>query len=180
MPDPAPPPRISPYLLYEDVGVMLEWLARAFGLRARARQTGPDGRLAHAEMTLADDAQAVILMGCPGPQYRNPRRAGQVTQYLYVRVQDVDRQFEQAVKAGAVVLEKPADQPYGDRRCGVEDPEGHRWYFAAPIDCAISALGHSSGLHTARICQSLMRASIIDAGLCYRHDMRDATRRGAA
>jgi PhnB protein len=125
--------RISPYLLYEDVAAMLEWLARAYGMRERARQAGADGRVAHAEMTLADDAGAVVLMGCPGPQYRNPRHVGQVTQYLYVRVPDVDRQFEQAVKAGAAVLEQPADQPYGERRCGVEDPEGHRWYFAAPI-----------------------------------------------
>jgi hypothetical protein len=41
--------------------------------------------------------------------------------------------FERAVYAGAVVLEKPTDQPYGDRRYGVEDPEGHRWYFAQAI-----------------------------------------------
>lgn len=41
--------------------------------------------------------------------------------------------FERAVQAGAVVLEKPADQPYGHRRYGVEDPEGHRWFFAQPI-----------------------------------------------
>jgi uncharacterized glyoxalase superfamily protein PhnB len=40
------------------------------------RIAGKDGRVAHAEMALAD---AVIMMGCPGSDYRNPRRLGQVT-----------------------------------------------------------------------------------------------------
>lgn len=125
-------PRITPYLLYEDLGGALDWLAKAFGLRERLRHAGPDGKPVHAEMTLGDDG--VILMGCPGPQYRNPKRLGQHTQNLYVRVDDdLDGHFERAVHAGAVVLEKPTDQPYGDRRYGVEDPEGHRWYFAQSI-----------------------------------------------
>ena len=85
----------------------------------------------HYTMERRDDG--VILMGCPGPQYQNPKRLGHVTQSLYVRVADLDRHFEQAVKAGAVVLERPTDQPYGDRRYGVEDPEGHQWYFAQSI-----------------------------------------------
>jgi uncharacterized glyoxalase superfamily protein PhnB len=124
-------PRVTPYLLYEDLAGALEWLAKAFGLRERARQAGPDGKPTHAEMTLGEDG--LILMGCPGPQYRNPKRLGQATQSLYVRVEELDKHFERAVRAGAVVLEKPADQPYGDRRYGVEDPEGHRWYFAQAI-----------------------------------------------
>lgn len=124
-------PRITPYLLYEDLGGALDWLAKAFGLRERLRHAGPDGKPMHAEMTLGTDG--LILMGCPGPQYRNPKRLGQATQSLYVRVDDLDRHFERAVHVGAVVLEKPTDQPYGDRRYGVEDPEGHRWYFAQAI-----------------------------------------------
>jgi uncharacterized glyoxalase superfamily protein PhnB len=124
-------PRVTPYLLYEDLPGALEWLAKAFDLRERARQAGSDGKPTHAEMTLGEDG--LILMGCPGPQYRNPKRLGQATQSLYVRVEELDKHFERAVRAGAVVLEKPADQPYGDRRYGVEDPEGHRWYFAQAI-----------------------------------------------
>jgi len=123
-------PRITPYLLYADLEGALQWLARAFGFRERLRDKTPDGKLVHAEMELGD---GVIMMGCPGPQYQNPKRLGQVTQYLYVRVDDVDKQFERAVQAGAVVLEKPSDQHYGDRRCGVADPEGHRWFFAQSV-----------------------------------------------
>jgi PhnB protein len=121
-------PRITPYLLYEDLPGALEWLAKAFGFRLRYPL--PNGKATHAEMEFGD---AVILMGYPGPQYRNPKHLGQVTQNLYIRVDDLDRHFERAVQAGAIVLENPTDQPYGDRRYGVADPEGHCWYFAEAI-----------------------------------------------
>jgi PhnB protein len=123
-------PRITPYLYYEDVAGALSWLARAFGFRERLRMPGPDGKIMHAEMQLAD---GVIMMGCPGPDYRNPKRLEGVTCSLYVYVDGVDAHFEHARKAGAKILEEPADQFYGDRRYGVEDPEGHHWYFATHV-----------------------------------------------
>ncbi|MGH8256268.1 MAG: VOC family protein [Steroidobacteraceae bacterium] len=126
--------RITPYLLYEDLEGAVTWLAKAFGFRERHRQAGPDGRITHAEMALAEDG--MILMGYPGPQYRNPKHLGQQTQSLYVRIENLDQSFERAVQCGATILEQPADQPYGDRRFGVEDPEGHRWYFAQRIAAA--------------------------------------------
>jgi uncharacterized glyoxalase superfamily protein PhnB len=122
-------PRITPYLLYEDLRAAWQWLEQAFGFRLR--HPVPEGPVTHVEMMVGEDG--VLLMGCPGPGYRNPRHLGQHTQNLYVRVSDLDQHFARAISAGAVVLEQPADQPYGDRRYGVEDPEGHRWYFAAAI-----------------------------------------------
>ena len=128
---PANPPhgffRITPYLYYEDVAGALAWLSRAFGFRERLRMPGPDGRIVHAEMDLGG---AVIMMGHPGPDYRNPKRLGQVTQNVYVYVDDVDAHFRQARAAGASIREEPKDQFYGDRRYGAEDPEGHHWFFA--------------------------------------------------
>ncbi len=122
---------ITPYLHYADLEGAMEWLAKAFGLRELLRQNGPDKKARHAEMGLGETG--VVMMGWPGPGYRNPKQLGQVTQNLYVRVDDVDALFERATQAGATVLEKPADQPYGERRCALEDPEGHRWYFAQAI-----------------------------------------------
>ena len=123
-------PRISAYLLYEDVAGALDWLARAFGFRERVRMPGTDGEIVHAEMELAD---GVIMMGNPGADYRNPRQLGHVTQHLYVYVDDVDAHYEHARQAGATILAEPEDQFYGDRRYGAEDPEGHQWYFAQHV-----------------------------------------------
>ena len=133
-PTPANPPentpRISAYLYYEDVAGALDWLCRSFGFVERMRMPGPGGAIMHAELELAD---GLVMLGCPGPDYRNPRRLGAHTQSLYVYVDDVDKHHADAVEAGAKILEEPADQFYGDRRYGAEDPEGHQWYFATHV-----------------------------------------------
>lgn len=123
-------PRITPYLLYEDVAGALAWLASAFGFRERMRLPGPDAKITHAEMEFAD---GVVMMGHPGPNYENPKRLGHVTQSLYIYVDDVDEHFKRAKEAGAKILEEPRDQFYGDRRYAAEDPEGHHWYFAQHV-----------------------------------------------
>ncbi len=120
-------PVITPYLLYEDVGAALAWLGSAFGFRETFRMPGPDGKVAHAEMRLGD---GVVMMGCPGPHYRNPKHIGHVTHNIHVYVDDVDAHHAQAKAAGATIIAPPEDQFYGDRRYAAEDPEGHHWYFA--------------------------------------------------
>jgi uncharacterized glyoxalase superfamily protein PhnB len=125
-------PRITPYLYYEDLRGAWQWLERAFGFQLRHPE--PIGKVTHAEMSIEGDG--VLMMGSPSGDYRNPKRLGQHTQNLYVRVTQLDQHFARAVAAGAVVLERPADQPYGDRRYGVADPEGHHWYFAESIGAA--------------------------------------------
>ncbi|HUE83027.1 MAG TPA: VOC family protein [Pyrinomonadaceae bacterium] len=122
---------ITPYLLYEDVGGALKFLAKAFGFRKYGTpMRGSDRNINHAAMQLGDD---LIMMGCPGSKYRNPKRLGQSTQSLYINVEDVDKHCARARKAGATIIEEPADTDYGHRRYGAEDPEGHQWYFAHEI-----------------------------------------------
>jgi PhnB protein len=122
---------ITPYLLYEDVDGALKFLTKAFGFRKfGVAMKGPDGKLNHAAMKLDDD---LVMMGHPGPKYKNPKRLGQVTQNLYVNVDDVDKHFERAKKAGATILEEPQNTLYGHRRYGAADLEGHHWYFAQEI-----------------------------------------------
>jgi PhnB protein len=122
---------ITPYLLYEDVAGALKFLAKAFGFRRHGSpMSGPDGKINHAAMQLSE---GLIMMGYPGPKYKNPKRLGQATQSLYVNVDNVDEHFERARKAGATILERPKNTLYGQRRYGAEDPEGHQWYFAREI-----------------------------------------------
>jgi len=123
-------PRITPYLLYEDVDAAVDWLVDAAGFTERLRIKGPDGRTSHAEVALG---VGVVSMGNPGPEYLNPKRRGGHTQLVYVYVDDVDRHCEAARAAGAVILREPADQYYGDRTYGAEDPEGHQWSFAQHV-----------------------------------------------
>lgn len=121
---------ITPYLYYEHLPAALKWLAKAFGFRTFGPTMRRNGRLTHAAMKRGDNT---VMMGYPGPQYKSPRHVGHATQSLYVNIKGVDTIFARAKKAGAKVLEEPTNTEYGHRRCGVEDPEGHQWYFAEEI-----------------------------------------------
>ena len=93
-------PRITAYLLYEDVAGALDFLSNAFGFSERMRLPGPDGSINHAELELAD---GVIMLGCPGPDYRSPKRVGHVTQHLYV-----SRGFEREASRRMIDLQRVA------------------------------------------------------------------------
>jgi PhnB protein len=130
---PAPTQNLTPYLLYKDVGKALAFLAKAFGFVASGdRYTGEDGSIQHAAMTITKNGET-LMMGCPGPKYKNPKKLGSVSVLMYVNVDNVDKHFARAKKAGAKILEKPTDTFYGDRRYGALDPEGHQWYFAQHV-----------------------------------------------
>lgn len=127
MTEQAPQPTVTPYLLYSDVGAAISWLTRAFGFTETLRFTDPDGVVNHAEMSVGD---GLIMLGNPGPFYRNPDRLGGVTQFTHVYVEDVDAHYDQAVAEGARIMADLEDQPYGDRRYDAADLEGHNWSFA--------------------------------------------------
>src|SRR5436309_3507542 len=112
---------VTPYLYYEDVDRALRFLEKAFGFRKYGVQMRrPDGKICHAAMKLGKD---LVMMGRPASPYRNPKRLGQATQSLYVNVEHVDKHFERAQEAGAVILEPPTDTEYGHRRYRATDPE---------------------------------------------------------
>ena len=123
-------PRITAYLLYNDVVAAMEWLTKTFGFKERMRMKGPDGVVSHGEIELED---GLVMMGRPDGAYKNPKQVGQVTQFLYVYVDKVDEHCQRAKKAGAKILKEPEDQFYGDRRYAAEDPEGHQWWFATHV-----------------------------------------------
>ncbi len=123
-------PWITPYIYYEDVAAAMDWLSKAFGLEESERMAGPDGKVLHAEMRTG---QGVVMMGCPGPDYQNPKKTGLLSGGVYVYVDDVDGHYERAKAAGAKIVEELADQFYGDRRYRAEDPEGHQWAFGQHV-----------------------------------------------
>src|SRR5262245_37556207 len=97
-PKPSKKQTVSPYLLYNDVGTALTWLGKAFGfLEIGERFTGEDGTVQHASMVNKDGGD-VIMMGCPGPKYKNPKELGARTQMLYIYVDNVDKHFARAMK----------------------------------------------------------------------------------
>src|SRR5579862_3622230 len=123
-------PQVTPYLLYEDVDATVDWLVDVFGFAERYRMPGPDGKTSHAELQMG---AGVVMMGNPGPDYKNPKHTAAVTQLVFVYVDDVDKHHQRALSKGAEVVRPLADQFYGDRVYGVLDPEGHHWQFAQHV-----------------------------------------------
>jgi uncharacterized glyoxalase superfamily protein PhnB len=122
--------RVTPYLLYEDGPAAIAWLSNAFGFREVERTTGAAGGL-HAALEVHEDGTRVFL-GQPTGAFENPSRRGR-TCSLYVIVDDVDAHYRRATTAGAEIVEEPNDLPFGHRRYGCRDPQGHEWFFASPI-----------------------------------------------
>src|SRR5215218_355038 len=121
---------VFPYLLYEDLGAMLDWLSSAFGFTEKLRFTGDDGTVNHAEM---DVGGASIMMGDPGDEYRSPKNGGGWPAQVQVYVDDVEAHYERANAGGAQIRQELADTPYGDRRYDAHDPEGHLWMFSTHV-----------------------------------------------
>ena len=57
-------PRVTPYLLYEDVPAALAWLSEAFGFEERERWVDENGTLSHGELALGGVpyAQEIIFV----------------------------------------------------------------------------------------------------------------------
>jgi PhnB protein len=52
---------------------------------------------------------------------------------FYLYVPSADAAYRRALEAGAVSVDEPADQPYGDRTASVRDAFGNQWYLATQL-----------------------------------------------
>jgi uncharacterized glyoxalase superfamily protein PhnB len=116
---------------YRNAPAAIEWLEKVFGFQRHAVHEGPNGTIAHAELTLGN---GMIMLGSGKDDevhraFKSPDELGGVeTCMLYIVVPDADAAHARAVAAGANVTTPPHDTPYGSRDFAVKDPEGHTWY----------------------------------------------------
>lgn len=123
---------VIPELAYPNINDAISWLSDAFGFTLRVRIG--DHR---AQMNVGDGAVALM---------EGSSKQGDMAHSVLVRVEDVNRQCEQARKSGAKIVREPADHPYGERQYTVEDLAGHRWTFSQSIaDVAPEEWGGTSG-----------------------------------
>jgi uncharacterized glyoxalase superfamily protein PhnB len=124
---------LAPYLTVKDAAAAIDFYSRAFGFEKKFAMPGPDGKLAHTEMTYRD---CVIMFGPEreGMPCQSPATSGHPSPVvLYAYCDDVDALFARATAAGAKAVSAPQTMFYGDRVCNVTDPDGHSWYFATNV-----------------------------------------------
>jgi len=124
---------VTPYLTVKNASEALEFYKRAFGARERVRMPTPDGKIAHAELQIAD---SIVMMGeeCPEHGSVSPQTLEGSPVSLVLYVENVDEAFGRAVNAGASVQEAVADKFWGDRAGSLTDPFGHRWMLLTHIE----------------------------------------------
>jgi PhnB protein len=132
-PIPTEYPRLSPYLAVDDGVAAIEFYRDVLGATERLRLDGPEGRIGHAELEFGD---SLLMLADEFVEAGNqsPKTLGGTAVTLSLYVEDVDAVHARALGAGATELRAPADQFYGDRTAGFEDPFGHRWFIASRIE----------------------------------------------
>jgi uncharacterized protein YndB with AHSA1/START domain/catechol 2,3-dioxygenase-like lactoylglutathione lyase family enzyme len=80
----------------------------------------------------------VVMLAAPGngPEvmlHERPPTAGPAGVAVSYLVADVDAVTAQAEKAGATVVDAPADQPWGERQAVLTDPDGHIFCLVAAV-----------------------------------------------
>ena len=121
---------VIPALRYRDAGAAIDWLCTVFGFKRHAVHEGPNGTIAHAELTLGG---GMIMLGATkddeyGRNFKSLAELGGIeTRSAYVVVEDADAAYARAQAAGAEIVRPLKNTPYGSREFAVKDPEGHSW-----------------------------------------------------
>lgn len=123
---------IIPCLAYRDAPAAIDWLCKAFGFQKHFVASGPDGTIAHAQLTWGI---GMIMLGSVRDTefsrfVKQPDEVGGFeTQSPYVIVPDADETYRTAKAAGAEIVFDIHDESYGGRGFGCRDLEGRVWYF---------------------------------------------------
>lgn len=124
---------VTPYLIVDGAARAIEFYKQAFGAEETFRMEGPGGRVGHAEIKIGD-SHLMLADEHPEMGARGPRSFGGSPISLALYVEDVDATVSRAVEAGAKLTRPVANQFYGDRTGGLEDPFGHAWYVATHVE----------------------------------------------
>jgi PhnB protein len=119
-------PKLAPYIVANDPRGLISFIEKAIGGTLSFELSSPDGKLAHAELRIAD---GLVMIGEAGAG----REAFPAMLNLYVA--DSDASYRQALAAGATSLREPGDRN-GLRRGGVRDSWGNEWWFSSPSKSA--------------------------------------------
>ena len=117
-------PTIQPYLHPLRAEPVFQFLKRAFGAQDLGRYADEAGVIHHMTIAIGDSH---LEMG----EAHGPYQPMKSMFYLYVP--NVDDAYRTALAAGAKALQKPADQPYGDRVGAVTDAFGNQWWIATHV-----------------------------------------------
>lgn len=120
---------IFPCFRYQDAPVAIDWLKNTFGFEEQLVIPGEGGLIDHAQLILDGH---IIMLGSErddSVDMRSAKSLGGCSSSSYIVVEEIDAHYARTQAAGAKIIRELTDTEYGSREYGVEDPEGHLWFF---------------------------------------------------
>jgi len=116
---------LTTYLVAQDADALIEFMKQTFDAEELFRSgPGSEGGM-HCEVRIGD---SMLMVGGGGAGMK--WRGTPMPSAFHIYVPDCDATYALALAAGATSVDKPVDQPYGDRSATVKDADGNSWYIA--------------------------------------------------
>jgi uncharacterized glyoxalase superfamily protein PhnB len=116
---------ITPFLLSDDAGALIEFLKAAFDGEVTYMMQSDDGVVRHSTVRIGD---SLVMVSRGTDRYESK------SSMLHLYVEDVDAVYQQAISAGGTSLREPHDEFYGDRTAAVQDDWDNQWWIATHIE----------------------------------------------
>jgi PhnB protein len=123
---------IEPMLSVRGGAKAVEFYKRAFGATELKRLTSPTGDIV-AELSI-DDARFLVADESPEHSNFSPQALSGSSVRISLLVADPDAVTDGVVAAGATLIFRVADKPWGLRQGRVVDPFGHHWLISQPLE----------------------------------------------
>jgi len=114
---------IMPYLIIPNASKFIDFMKKVFDAKELHNTMRDANTIMHGEVMV----DGSTIMFADSTDKFPPRTAG-----MFIYVDNTDETFEKAVKEGAEIITKPANQPYG-RSCGIIDPFGNTWWITSVL-----------------------------------------------
>lgn len=139
MTSPIPPSAstIIPSLRYKDAHAAIDWLVRVFGFKRQAVYEGPNGTVAHAQLT---HGGGMLMLGSASNQGDSARTSisleetgGRETVGLCLILTEEEclAVYDRVKAAGVRLVHELAAPEYGGKSFGCCDLEGHVWWVGS-------------------------------------------------
>lgn len=116
---------IMPYLILNGASRFLDFTKAVFNAEVTMKKLREDGKtIMHSEIQINGQT---IMFSETTPDWKEQ------TANLFIYVEDADKTFRKAVKAGAEIIMPLRNEDYG-RTCGVKDPVGNTWWITSTIE----------------------------------------------
>ncbi|MET9224107.1 VOC family protein [Streptomyces sp. NPDC003300] len=116
---------VAPWVVTDDTGAFLDFVAAAFGGEELGRVATEDGLIGHGEIRIGDTVVLAFDRHADWPV---------VPSLLRVFVADADEAFARAVAAGGRIVTELADDAFGQRGGRIKDPFGNIWWVVSRVE----------------------------------------------